>query len=75
MTDVNADGSGVWVRLSASERGVRHPSCRIGRGRGLEGDLRLFAEVTIAAVADLDLAPGESVWVALKATEIQVVQT
>jgi molybdate transport system ATP-binding protein len=38
----------------------------------VEGDVRLVAEVTPAAVTDLRIAPGESVWAAVKATEIDV---
>ncbi|MCA8956958.1 MAG: ABC transporter ATP-binding protein [Planctomycetes bacterium] len=39
----------------------------------LGGDLALVAEVTPAAVAALRLADGGAVWVAMKATELQVV--
>ncbi|GAA0924428.1 ABC transporter ATP-binding protein [Nonomuraea longicatena] len=35
----------------------------------LDGDLPAFADVTPAAVADLDLTPGEHVWASVKATE------
>jgi molybdate transport system ATP-binding protein len=38
----------------------------------LDGPVPLIAEVTAAAVADLDLAAGGAVWAALKATEIDV---
>ncbi len=38
----------------------------------LDGDLPVVAEVTPAAVRELDLAGGAEVWVAVKATEIQV---
>lgn len=43
-----------------------------GRRVRLGAPLPLCAEVTAAAVADLALAPGAVVWVALKATEVQV---
>ena len=36
------------------------------------GPLPVLAEVTPAAVAELGLAPGEAVWVAFKATEVEV---
>ena len=38
----------------------------------VEGDLPLIAEVTAAAVAELDLASGGPVWSALKATDVDV---
>ena len=38
----------------------------------VDGPVPLIAEVTAAAVADLDLAAGGAVWAALKATEIDV---
>jgi molybdopterin-binding protein len=37
------------------------------------GALPLVAEITLAAQSDLQLALGEEVWVALKATEIATV--
>ena len=40
---------------------------RAGDGRGGPG---LFADITVAAAADLDLAPGMQVWFTIKATEI-----
>jgi molybdate transport system ATP-binding protein len=45
-----------------------------GRRVWLGAPLSLCAEVTAAAVADLALAPGAVVWVAWKATEVQVAQ-
>lgn len=47
----------------------------IGRRVALVGPLPLVVEVTAAAVAELALAPGSMVWVALKATEVQVTAT
>jgi molybdate transport system ATP-binding protein len=38
----------------------------------LAGDLDCAADVTAAAVAELDLVPGRGVWAAVKATEIAV---
>jgi molybdate transport system ATP-binding protein len=38
----------------------------------VDGPVPLIAEVTAAAVADLDLAAGGPVWAALKATEVDV---
>jgi molybdate transport system ATP-binding protein len=38
----------------------------------LDGPVPLVAEVTAAAVTDLDLRPGEAVWASVKATEIAV---
>jgi molybdate transport system ATP-binding protein len=38
----------------------------------LAGPVPLVAEVTRASVAELGLAPGTRVWLALKATEVQV---
>ncbi|TYB57192.1 ABC transporter ATP-binding protein [Nonomuraea sp. PA05] len=35
----------------------------------LDGPVTAFADITPAAVADLDLAPGRQVWVSVKATE------
>jgi molybdate transport system ATP-binding protein len=37
----------------------------------LDGPPTILADVTTAAVADLHLAPGQSLWATLKATEIQ----
>jgi molybdate transport system ATP-binding protein len=39
---------------------------------GVEGEIGIVAEVTPAAVNDLDLAEGGEVWVSVKATEISV---
>jgi molybdate transport system ATP-binding protein len=39
---------------------------------GVEGEMRIVAEVTPAAVNDLGLAEGGEVWVSVKATEISV---
>ena len=39
---------------------------------GIEGEMPIVAEVTPAAVRDLDLAEGDEVWVSVKATEISV---
>src|SRR5437762_1554512 len=39
---------------------------------GVEGEMSIVAEVTPAAVRDLDLAEGGEVWVSVKATEIGV---
>jgi molybdate transport system ATP-binding protein len=36
------------------------------------GAVRVVAEVTPGAVAELELAPGHAVWVSVKATEITV---
>ncbi|MFC0864279.1 ABC transporter ATP-binding protein [Sphaerimonospora cavernae] len=36
---------------------------------GLDGPVSVSADVTAAAVADLDLLPGQRIWVAVKATE------
>ncbi|MCT9930924.1 ABC transporter ATP-binding protein [Planotetraspora sp. A-T 1434] len=36
---------------------------------GLDGPISVSADVTAAAVAELDLLPGQEVWVAVKATE------
>ena len=36
------------------------------------GDVPLVAEITPAAVTDLDLHEGQDVWTAVKATEIEV---
>ncbi len=38
---------------------------------GLDGPLPLIAEVTVAAIADLELRPGDAVWAVVKATEIE----
>lgn len=43
-----------------------------GRRVRLGGVLPIVAEVTAAAVAELALAPGAPIWIALKATEVQV---
>ncbi|TMC44597.1 MAG: ABC transporter ATP-binding protein [Chloroflexi bacterium] len=39
---------------------------------GVEGEMRIVAEVTPSAVSDLGLAEGGEVWVSVKATEISV---
>lgn len=46
-----------------------------GRRVRLGGPLPLVAEVTAAAVQELGLAAGAPVWLALKATEVQVLAT
>ena len=38
----------------------------------LDGEIALVAEVTPAAVAEMGLVEGESVWATVKATEITV---
>ncbi len=38
----------------------------------VEGIVTIVAEVTTAAVLDLGLQPGDTVWVSLKATEVNV---
>lgn len=43
-----------------------------GRRVRLGGDVPLVAEITAAAVAELGLTAGATVWIALKATEVQV---
>ena len=45
-----------------------------GRRVRLAGPLPLVAEITAAAVAELGLRPGAPVWIALKATEVQVAE-
>jgi molybdate transport system ATP-binding protein len=45
-----------------------------GRRVRLEGALPLVAEVPAAAVDELGLRPGALVWIALKATEVQVAE-
>ena len=39
---------------------------------GVQGDMAIIAEVTPAAVRELDLAEGGDVWVSVKATEITI---
>ena len=39
---------------------------------GVEGEMPIIAEVTPAAVRELDLAEGGEIWVSVKATEITV---
>ncbi|MEO7398928.1 MAG: ABC transporter ATP-binding protein, partial [Ilumatobacteraceae bacterium] len=41
---------------------------------GLEGDLALVAEITIDALHALEIRPGDTVWAAAKATDIEVYQ-
>jgi molybdate transport system ATP-binding protein len=36
----------------------------------LDGDVPLVAEITLAALNDLVIRPGDRVWAAVKATEI-----
>ncbi len=38
----------------------------------LGGDVPLVAEVTAGTIASMRLAPGQAVWIAIKATEVQV---
>lgn len=45
-----------------------------GRRVRFDGDLPLVAEVTAAAVAELGIAVGRTLWLALKATEVQVAE-
>ncbi|GAA3166122.1 hypothetical protein GCM10020001_109210 [Nonomuraea salmonea] len=35
----------------------------------LDGPITAFADITPAAVADLDLSPGQEIWASVKATE------
>jgi molybdate transport system ATP-binding protein len=37
----------------------------------VEGEIPVTAEVSAAAVADLDLAEGREVWVSVKAAEVE----
>ncbi|SDL38952.1 molybdate transport system ATP-binding protein [Nonomuraea maritima] len=41
----------------------------------LDGPIPAFADITPAAVADLDLTPGRTVWASVKATETQAYPT
>lgn len=43
-----------------------------GRRVRLAGPVPLVAEVTAAAIAELGVVPGGTLWVALKATEVRV---
>ncbi|MFN9277315.1 MAG: sulfate/molybdate ABC transporter ATP-binding protein [Planctomycetota bacterium] len=45
-----------------------------GRRVRFDGELPLVAEVTAAAVAELGIAVGRPLWLALKATEVQVAE-
>ena len=66
------------TRPHGSPRNVWPVQVRGLEGRGtatrvvLTGDPDVLADVTPAAVADLDLLPGRSLWAELKATEIRV---
>jgi molybdate transport system ATP-binding protein len=55
-------------------RGVVGDIDRLGeRARvGVEGELSLTAEITIAALAALDLRPGDEIYASAKATDIEV---
>ena len=57
----------VW-RGHASALDFQEDRVRVG----VEGEMSIVAEVTPAAVSDLDLAEGGEVWVSVKATEISV---
>jgi molybdate transport system ATP-binding protein len=65
-TDPGGSPRNRWpARVAAVERTLE------GRARvQLSGPPDLVAEVTAAAAAELHLAPGEEVWVAVKSTEI-----
>lgn len=64
---VHPEGSprNVWAARVAEVEGVAE---RV-RVR-LDGEVALVAEVTTAAVAELDLRPGTAVWASVKATEV-----
>ena len=57
----------VW-RGRASALDLQGDRVRVG----VEGEMPIVAEVTPAAVRELDLAEGREVWVSVKATEITV---
>jgi len=57
----------VW-RGRASALDFQNDRVRVG----IEGELPIIAEVTPAAVSELDLAEGGEVWASVKATEITV---
>jgi molybdate transport system ATP-binding protein len=59
----------VWQATVAAVEPTPH-----GRRVRFLGPLPLVAEVTAAAVAELGVAPGASLWLALKATEVQVAE-
>jgi molybdate transport system ATP-binding protein len=57
----------VWqARVDGVEPALSSRRVRLG------GDVPLVAEVTPAAIADLGIAAGATVWIALKATEVQI---
>ncbi|MEO8106063.1 MAG: ABC transporter ATP-binding protein [Actinomycetes bacterium] len=58
VTDVHPHGERVRVSLDAARPG--------------EGPARAVAEVTVAAISDLNVAPGSLVWAAVKATDLTV---
>ena len=55
----------VW-RLIIDDIDVQHDRVRVR----LDGDVPLVAEVTPAAVADLAMRAGETIWASVKATEV-----
>ena len=60
----------VWLApVAGTERSINSTRVRLG------GDLPVIAEVTEAAVRDLDLNAGGEVWAAIKATEFRVAPT
>ncbi|MCA1005766.1 ATP-binding cassette domain-containing protein [Rhodococcus hoagii] len=61
------------VRIAEIEGLGRHGhAIRVRAADHPDGSAGLVADVTAAAVAQLDLAPGDDVWFAVKATEVAV---
>lgn len=61
------------VRIAGIEGLGRHGhAIRVRAADHPDGSAGLVADVTAAAVAQLDLAPGDDVWFAVKATEVAV---
>ena len=55
----------VW-RMVIGDIDVQHDRVRVR----LDGDVPLVAEITPAAVTDLAIRPGETIWASVKATEV-----
>lgn len=62
-------------RVRIAEIGGRGQAVCVRAEDHADGSPGLIADVTAGAVADLDLAPGDEVWFAVKATEVAVYPT
>jgi molybdate transport system ATP-binding protein len=56
----------VW-ELTVTDIDQHHDRARVR----LDGGVQLVAEVTPAAITELDVRPGETIWASVKATDVE----